>query len=61
MPPLFGPHEAAAPPDFPGWNTPEEAAAYLKEGRNDLEPPAIALEPAVENVLDTLRRLMGAF
>ncbi len=53
------PGEAGPPPAFPGWSTPEEAASYLKEGRNDLEAPAIALEPAVERVLDTLRRLDG--
>jgi 4-diphosphocytidyl-2-C-methyl-D-erythritol kinase len=50
---------AGPPPSFPGWKDPVEAAAYLKEGRNDLEAPAIALEPAVERVLDTLRRLDG--
>jgi 4-diphosphocytidyl-2-C-methyl-D-erythritol kinase len=47
------------PPSFPGWKSPLEAAAWLKEGRNDLEAPAIALEPAVERVLDTLQRLDG--
>ena len=53
------PEEAAPPPACPGWRTPEEAAAWLKEGRNHLEAPAVALEPAVESVLDTLRRLDG--
>jgi 4-diphosphocytidyl-2-C-methyl-D-erythritol kinase len=53
------PEAAGAAPSFPGWNDPVEAAAWLKEGRNDLEAPAIALEPAVESVLDTLRRLDG--
>ncbi len=48
-----------APPALEGWKGPEEAAAYLSEGRNDLEAPAIALEPAVESVLQTLRRLNG--
>lgn len=47
-------------PAFPGWAIPEEAAAFLKDGRNDLEPPAKALEPAVGEVLDTLRRLDGS-
>ncbi len=51
--------EAGPPPPFPGWNAPEEAVAWLKEGRNDLEAPAIALEPAVASVLETLRRLDG--
>ena len=53
------PEEVGPPPAFPGWKTPQEAAAWLKEGRNDLEAPAIALEPAVERVLATLRRLDG--
>jgi 4-diphosphocytidyl-2-C-methyl-D-erythritol kinase len=53
------PEAAGPPPSFPGWKDLEAAAAYLKEGRNDLEAPAIALEPAVESVLDTLRRLDG--
>jgi 4-diphosphocytidyl-2-C-methyl-D-erythritol kinase len=41
------------------WRGPEEAAAALLEGRNDLEPPAIALEPAVAQVLEALRALDG--
>ncbi len=41
------------------WRGPEEAAAALLEGRNDLEPPAIALEPAVAHVLEALRALDG--
>jgi 4-diphosphocytidyl-2-C-methyl-D-erythritol kinase len=53
------PDVAGPPPSFPGWRNPIEAAAWLKEGRNDLEAPAIALEPAVKSVLDTLRHLDG--
>jgi 4-diphosphocytidyl-2-C-methyl-D-erythritol kinase len=53
------PEEAGAPPSFPGWRNPQEAAVWLNEGRNDLEAPAIALEPAVKKVLDALRRLDG--
>ena len=53
------PEEAGPPPSFPGWRNPREAAVWLKEGRNDLEAPAIALEPAVKSVLDALRRLDG--
>ncbi|MBI4724701.1 MAG: 4-(cytidine 5'-diphospho)-2-C-methyl-D-erythritol kinase [Rhodomicrobium sp.] len=41
------------------FTTPESAALSLQQGRNDLEPPAIALEPAVATVLDTLRRQDG--
>ncbi len=55
----LSPGETATLPACPGWKTPEEAAAWLKDGRNDLEAPAIALEPAVEGVLNTLRRLDG--
>ena len=51
------PEEAGAPPSFPGWRNPREAAVWLNEGRNDLEAPAIALEPAVKKVLDALRHL----
>jgi 4-diphosphocytidyl-2-C-methyl-D-erythritol kinase len=51
--------EAGPPPVFPGWKDPEEAAAWLNGGRNDLEAPAIALEPAVETVLGTIRDLKG--
>ena len=53
------PEEAGPPPSFPGWRNPQEAAVWLNEGRNDLEAPAIALEPAVKSVLDALRRLDG--
>ncbi len=53
------PEEAGDPPSFPGWRNPQEAAVWLNEGRNDLEAPAIALEPAVKKVLDALRRLDG--
>ena len=53
------PEEAGPPPPFPGWRNPQEAAVWLNEGRNDLEAPAIALEPAVKSVLDALRRLDG--
>lgn len=41
------------------WCSPESAVAFLKTGRNDLEAPAIALEPAVRNVLDLLSDLDG--
>jgi 4-diphosphocytidyl-2-C-methyl-D-erythritol kinase len=53
------PEEAGPPPSFPGWNNPREAAVWLNEGRNDLELPAIALEPAVKKVLDALGHLDG--
>jgi len=56
----------SAPPYDPGggtgpaladsnFSTPEKAAASLHGGRNDLEPPAAALEPAIAGVLDALR------
>jgi len=53
----LAPGDAEAPPAFAGWTSPEAAAAYLSQGRNDLERPAIALEPAVQTVLDTIRKL----
>jgi len=37
----------------------EEVALALKDGRNDLEPAAIALEPAIAEVLDALRNRRG--
>ena len=40
-------------------SSPEKAAAALKHGRNDLEPPAAAIEPAVERTLDAIRRQQG--
>jgi 4-diphosphocytidyl-2-C-methyl-D-erythritol kinase len=39
------------------WKDPEHAAMSLREGRNDLERPAIALEPAVASVLSALENL----
>ena len=53
------PEEAGPPPSFPGWRNPRAAALWVSEGRNDLEAPAIALEPAVKKVHDALRRLDG--
>jgi 4-diphosphocytidyl-2-C-methyl-D-erythritol kinase len=44
---------ALADRDF---STPEKAAAALEDGRNDLEAPAAALEPAVTGVLGVLRK-----
>jgi len=38
---------------------PKKAAALLRQGRNDLEKPAIALEPAVESTLDAIARQEG--
>ena len=57
--PPLSPDGAGTPPAVPGWSSPEEAAGHLREGRNHLEAPAIALEPAVKTVLDTLGRLDG--
>jgi len=49
-------HEPLSRDDF---SSPEAAAVWLEKGRNDLEAPAIALEPAVRTVLDSLRRESG--
>ena len=49
------------PSPLPGadFSSPEKAAASLKHGRNDLEPPAVAIEPAVERTLEAIRRQEG--
>jgi 4-diphosphocytidyl-2-C-methyl-D-erythritol kinase len=49
-------HSPFADADF---STPEKAAAVLAHGRNDLEPPAVAIEPAVERTLEAIRRQEG--
>lgn len=58
--PPLGPEEAPGSPlekaDFSG---PEKAAALLNGGRNDLEKPAIAIEPAVESTLAAIRGQEG--
>jgi 4-diphosphocytidyl-2-C-methyl-D-erythritol kinase len=41
------------------FSTPEKAATSLAAGRNDLETPAAALEPAINEVLDALRKQEG--
>lgn len=53
--------QQVAPSAFEGvdFGGPEEAAALLRQGRNDLEKPATALEPAVESTLDAIRRQEG--
>jgi 4-diphosphocytidyl-2-C-methyl-D-erythritol kinase len=38
---------------------PVKAAALLKDGRNDLEKPAIAIEPAVDSTLAAIRQQEG--
>lgn len=46
----------AEPPAFPGPMTDARAlAAFLAGTRNDLEPPAVALNPAIGAALDVLR------
>jgi 4-diphosphocytidyl-2-C-methyl-D-erythritol kinase len=47
---------ALADGDF---SSPEKAAASLAAGRNDLEPPAAALEPAIADVLGALKKQEG--
>jgi 4-diphosphocytidyl-2-C-methyl-D-erythritol kinase len=50
------PPSALSEADF---SSPGKAAAALKLGRNDLEAPAVAVEPAVEHTLDAIRRQEG--
>jgi 4-diphosphocytidyl-2-C-methyl-D-erythritol kinase len=45
----------AVRPEAPLLNTPAEAASWLAGTRNDLEPPAVALEPRIAQALDLLR------
>jgi 4-diphosphocytidyl-2-C-methyl-D-erythritol kinase len=42
-----------------GWRNAAEAAAYLKDGRNDLQTSAIALAPAIGEVLKSISALPG--
>ncbi|MHB2166955.1 4-(cytidine 5'-diphospho)-2-C-methyl-D-erythritol kinase [Alsobacter sp. R-9] len=42
-----------------GFTAPSDPTAWANEGRNDLEPPAIATAPAVADVLLALRGLPG--
>ena len=50
----------SAPLDLPeGWNDAASMAADLAHMGNDLEAPAVALAPAIGEVLATLRRLPG--
>jgi 4-diphosphocytidyl-2-C-methyl-D-erythritol kinase len=47
--------EGAARPDWPAaFAGPEDVAAFLGRCRNDLQPPAIALQPAIADVLAAL-------
>ncbi|PIE12941.1 MAG: 4-(cytidine 5'-diphospho)-2-C-methyl-D-erythritol kinase [Rhodobacterales bacterium] len=43
------------PDRIPGFDTVEECAAWLRNQRNDLEPPAMALVPEVAAVCERLR------
>lgn len=48
--------EGAARPPLPvGFETVEEVAAWLATTRNDLEPPAVRLNPEIGDALDRLR------
>ncbi len=55
----FRPEEAPPPLPHADFSSPEKAAATLEHGRNDLEPPAIAIEPAVAHTLDAIRHQEG--
>lgn len=49
------PGDAEPPPLPAAFESPEELAAFLTYCRNDLEAPAVALEPRIGEVLETLR------
>jgi 4-diphosphocytidyl-2-C-methyl-D-erythritol kinase len=57
-PPLATRQARPAPLDFEG--SFEALIDYARERANDLEPAALGLEPAIEEVLDELLRLGGA-
>ncbi|MEL6700124.1 MAG: 4-(cytidine 5'-diphospho)-2-C-methyl-D-erythritol kinase [Pseudomonadota bacterium] len=40
---------------LPDWDSPEAAIDWIAQQRNDLEPPARALAPEIDEVLDELR------
>jgi 4-diphosphocytidyl-2-C-methyl-D-erythritol kinase len=47
--------EGASLPDWPNrFDGAEDVAAFLERCRNDLQPPAVALQPAIADVLATL-------
>jgi 4-diphosphocytidyl-2-C-methyl-D-erythritol kinase len=48
------PQGADLPPWPPGLTTPATVAAFLKTCRNDLQAPAISIQPAIANVLTAL-------
>lgn len=49
------PGDADLPPLPDAFESPEELAAFLSYCRNDLEAPAVSLEPRIGEVLETLR------
>ncbi len=51
---LRQPDNPPMPPDLPDWPTPETFAGWLRGCRNDLEAPALALEPEIGRVLEAL-------
>ncbi|WP_264210995.1 4-(cytidine 5'-diphospho)-2-C-methyl-D-erythritol kinase [Leisingera thetidis] len=48
------------PQDIPPFASAEDCAAWLKEQRNDLEAPALALAPVIDRTLADLRSSRGA-
>jgi 4-diphosphocytidyl-2-C-methyl-D-erythritol kinase len=45
--------------DPAGWTTPDDFIGWLSRQRNDLQPPAEAIAPAVTKALERLRRTPG--
>jgi 4-diphosphocytidyl-2-C-methyl-D-erythritol kinase len=58
-----GPLPAGEPPASPlaggDFSSPQKAAEALSHGRNDLEPPAVAVEPVVLRTLEAIRGQEG--
>ncbi|MGA7327611.1 MAG: 4-(cytidine 5'-diphospho)-2-C-methyl-D-erythritol kinase [Rhodomicrobium sp.] len=58
-PPYSGDWEGEANATDDSFASPEDVALALEDGRNDLQPAAIALKPAIAEVLDALRNRRG--
>ncbi|SFK84151.1 4-(cytidine 5'-diphospho)-2-C-methyl-D-erythritol kinase [Shimia haliotis] len=52
-------NNSAMPEAFPDWSQDDVAVSWLAEQRNDLEAPAIAIEPVIGACLDELRLSRG--
>lgn len=49
----------AMPQDLPAFSDSADLVAWLREMRNDLQAPAIAIEPVISQILETLEKTPG--